>query len=104
MNAFNGLFLFALSITILSCGNGAGTSSDFSLVFPEDNTNYQLGQTLEVSLHNKKEKEYDSVVYYLDSERLGKVSAPEPFTFTLQDVKLGDWELRARIYSGTSEE
>ena len=104
MNAFNGLCLFALSVTILSCGNGAGSSSDFSLLFPEDKTNYQLGQTLEVALENKKEKQYDSAVFFLDQQRLGSILPQERLSYTLKDVKLGDWELSAQIYSGDSHE
>lgn len=105
MNSYNWLGLLFLGSVLISCGNGAtGTSSDFSLHLPEDKTEYQLGETLQVNLENRKNKEFDSIVYYLHDKRLGSALDSGTFEHHLEDEKLGNWKLSARVYSGNTEE
>lgn len=105
MNSSNWLCLLFLSLTLASCGNGgAGSSSDFSIMLPEEKSEFQSGETLQVDLENKKSKELDSIVYFLHNKRLGNVSAGEQFQYILKGEKLGNWNLSAKIYIGDTQE
>lgn len=105
MNSSNWLWLLFLSVVLASCGNGGtGSSSDFSIMLPEDKMEFQLGESLQIDLENKKSKEFDSVVYFLHNKRLGSVSSGEQFQYMLDDEKLGNWNLSARIYSIDAEQ
>lgn len=105
MNSYNWLWLLFLSLTLASCGNGGtGSSSDFSIILPENKTEFQLGESLQVDLENKKNKELDSIVYYLHNKRLGSASLGEQFQYSLDQEKLGNWNLSARIFSGDTEQ
>lgn len=105
MNLSNWLCLLFLSFILASCGSGgSGSVSDFSIILAEEKTEFQLGETLKVDLENKKNKELDSIVYFLHDKRLGSVSPGEQFQYTLKGEKLGNWDLSAHTYSNESKE
>lgn len=96
MKICNFLFCFSLSFFALSCTN---QSKQFELSFNQTDTEYQLGDTLKVSVKAPKNTVIDSVVYAYGTTRLGKVEANHLFSTKLQDQKLGKHLLRAKIYS-----
>lgn len=105
MKLYNCLLLFFLGTSLFSCGdNSGGKTSDFGLNFNTEKSEFQLGDTFEVSFENKKAREVDSVVYYLQGKRLQKTSGNETFSYTFEDEKLGKWNLSARVYSEGEQE
>ena len=105
MKLINGLFLFFLGTSLFSCGNGSGEkTSDFSLNFTSGETEFQLGDTLEVNAQHKNNQAIDSVVYFFQGTRLQEVSGNETFSHRFQEEKLGKWDLTARIFSQGEQE
>jgi glutamine cyclotransferase len=92
--AFNSILLF-----FVACGGEANPSNLFSIQIDKDE--FQVHQSIRVSLENKKDKNIESVQYYIDGKEL-------PFTdnsITLDVEKLGIKTLVAKVvYEGDSVE
>ena len=105
MRLFNYLVLLILASFFTSCGeNGAEKTSDFSLNFSTEEPEFQLGESMEVNLQNKKNRVIDSVVYHFQQERIGKTSKNDIFEYNFRNNKLGRWDLTAKIFSEGEQE
>lgn len=87
-----------LTLLFLSCNNKLKNELTFKIHITEQKSTYKNNETLTVSLENTQNKKSDSVVYFIDQNRLGKTSAKEPFAFSLENQKLGNRILHAKIY------
>lgn len=99
MTKFNLLFLFALNFLVFSCGNNSGKkTSYFSLKTSKNKSEYQLGETIDVSLQNKKNREIDSVQFYFEDQLLKSSTGNYSYSIPLKDQKLGNQNLRAVVF------
>lgn len=100
MKIFNSLFLLFLGLSLYSCGNDPEEeTAEFSLDILENKTEFQLGQTIQANISTAGTRKIDSVVYFLEEQRLQKQEGSKSLHYTFQDEKLGKWDLRAQIYS-----
>lgn len=89
-----------LAIACSNCGDSNTKDSDlFSLRITDAKKGYKTSESLSVALNNKKNKEIDSVAYYMDSDRVSSADINGKTTFKLSDVKLGVRTLQAKVYS-----
>ncbi|MGO3182209.1 MAG: glutaminyl-peptide cyclotransferase [Aequorivita sp.] len=100
MKIYNTLVPTLLVLLMGSCGNSSADKKDtFSLEITDAKKSYTTQDVLSVSLINKKNIEIDSVVYFLNKERI-EVSGNE---LSLTREKLGEKKLKAKIYSDGEE-
>lgn len=95
MRYCNLLFCFLLASILLSCET---KPKHFELVFNQNPAEYQLGDTLKVSVKNQKNRAIDSVVYFYGKNRLKKVQGNSLLSIKLQEQKLGKHSITAKIY------
>lgn len=96
---FNILAIFILNFFIFSCGSKNGKNkSDFSIQFEGNKSSFHLNESVKGSIINKENKPIDSISYFLGNQTLQ--SSGKDFNFNLKDSRLGNWPLRAIIYSG----
>ena len=78
-------------------------SASFALNIANADKSLKLGESLEATIKNKKEKTIDSIVYALDGERL-KAESSTSLSQKITEGKLGEKKLSATIYAqGDSE-
>ena len=86
-----------LSILALGCG---GEKNDVKKLFrlnaTAEDAKINYGESVKISLENRKDFEYDSVAFYMNSEPL----ILDDQSVRLTPEKLGEQELEARIYAG----
>ncbi|MDT0688453.1 glutaminyl-peptide cyclotransferase [Salegentibacter sp. F188] len=100
MNNFKLLTIFILTISLFSCGsNSDKKSSDFSLKTSGDKKEFQLGEEIQVSVLNPKNKEIDSVDFYFEGERLNVENGNFNTTIDLDHYKLGNQPIEAHIFT-----
>ncbi len=100
MKIYNVLAPTLLVLLMGSCGNNTGKEKDlFSLEIKNPKKTYTPNDVLSVSLNNKKNIETDSIVYFLNKDRV-EISGN---TLSLADMKLGERILSAKIYSDGKE-
>lgn len=99
MNKFNLLLLFILNFLFFSCGSNNGNKkSDFSIKFDENKTEFKLNEQLKASIVNSKNKNIDSVSFYLGDQYLNS-SISGNLDFNLQDALLGNHSIKAIVYT-----
>ncbi|HLW32339.1 MAG TPA: glutaminyl-peptide cyclotransferase [Aequorivita sp.] len=95
MKLHNFIILTSLGLLLTGCGNNTADKKDrFSLEIKNPQRAYSTEDVISVSLLDKKQVEPDSVVYYLNNDRI-EVSGKE---LSLLDKKLGERTLKAKIY------
>ncbi len=100
MKIYNLLAPTLLVLLMGSCGNNSdGKKDDFSLEIKNPKKTYTTEDVLSISLINKKNIETDSIVYFLNKDRI-EVSGN---TISLSGKKLGVKTLKAKIYSDGEE-
>ena len=96
MKFYNVLAPTLLVLFLGGCGNNSEEKKDaFSLEIKNPKKTYTTEDVLTVSLNNKKNIETDSIVYYLNKD---KIEVSEN-TLSLSGKKLGEKTLKAKIYS-----
>ena len=96
MKFYNVLAPTLLLLFLGSCGdNSADKKDNFSLEIKNPKKTYTMEDVLTFSLNNKKNIETDSVVYFLNND---KIEVSEN-TISLSGKKLGEKMLIAKIYS-----
>ncbi len=93
-----------ISLLLISCNNEKTDESTFNILVKEQKPSYKNNESLTVSLENTKQKKVDSVVYFIDQNHIGTVSADQPFSISLENQKLGNRILHAKIHMGKSTE
>lgn len=100
MKFYNALVPTLLVLLMGSCGNDSSDKKDnFSLEINNAKKSYTTEDVLDISLVNKKNIDIDSVVYFLNNDRLA-VSGKK---INLTGKKLGEKKLKAKIYSDGEE-
>ncbi len=100
MKFYNVLAPTLLVLLMAGCGNNSEEKKDsFSLEINNPKKTYTPEDALNVSLINKKNIEIDSVVYFLNKDRID-ISGN---TISLSGKKLGEKTLSAKIYSDGEE-
>ncbi|HBC04236.1 MAG: glutamine cyclotransferase [Aequorivita sp.] len=96
MKIHNILVPTLLVLLMGSCGSNSEDKKDaFSLEIKNQKKAYTTEDVLTISLNNKKNIETDSVVYFLNKDRVSITDN----TLSLSGKKLGEKTLRAQIYS-----
>jgi glutamine cyclotransferase len=96
MKTHNILVPTLLVLLMGSCGGNSEDKKDaFSLEIKNQKKAYTTEDVLTISLNNKKNIETDSVVYFLNKDRVSITNN----TLSLSGKKLGEKTLRAQIYS-----
>lgn len=100
MKIYNVLAPTLLVLLMGSCGNNSeGNKDNFSLEIKDPKKTYTTEDALTVSLVNKKNIETDSIIYFLNNDRI-EISGN---TISLSGKKLGEKTLSAKIYSDGEE-
>ena len=100
MKCPNFLMLILLGVILVGCGNGSDAEKDiFSLKIKNKQKTYTPEDVLTVELVNKKNIRVDSVVYFLNKERLAVTDQQ----ISLEGQKLGQRTLKAKIYHDGQE-
>lgn len=100
MKKVNVLYLFILSLFLFSCGsNSDKKTSDFSLSILNSQTQFQLGETVEVAVNNPKNREIDSTRFYFDNDPIQQQENKTSVKIPLEDQKLGNQRISATVYS-----
>jgi len=94
----------ALWVLFASCGNKEPEKPSFSLKIHEAKPSFTLGEKLTASIENLTEKKADSVVYFIDRQKLGVANVSDNFSVSLENQKLGIRKLHATVYFGKKEE
>jgi glutaminyl-peptide cyclotransferase len=96
--------IYILTVFFISCGGNQTEESTFNILIKEQRPSYTPKDILSISLENTKQKQADSVVYFIDQNRMGKAQADEIFTVSLENQKLGNRILYAKIFLGRKTE
>jgi len=89
------LLLSVLSLT--SCEKALLSKRSYKVISPKPNQKFKQGDTATFTLENNKGVEADSIVYYIDNDRIAQ-SNKETFSFKLDNEKVGLHNLKAKIY------
>ena len=100
MKLHNFIILTSLGLLLTGCGDNTADEKDrFSIEIKNPQRAYSAEDVISVSLIDKKKAELDSVVYFLNNDRI-EVSGNE---ISLSNKKLGERTLKAKIYSKGKE-
>lgn len=101
MKRDNLLLLFILNVLLISCGSNSGNkTSDFSLNFTGSKSEFQLGETLGVTLKNPKNLQIDSIRYYFGDQKIVHPGDQTNLNLPLNGKKLGNQHIQAMVYAG----
>lgn len=91
------VIIIALLGFVASCGNKSEEIKNvFSIEISNPKKNYTPNDIVSVAVKDDQNRKTDSVVYYLNNNRITKVSENE---LSLRDQKLGSRKLIAKVYS-----
>lgn len=93
------LAFISLAISLQSCGDDDKDKNNlFKLDTSAMKQQYHPHESLSLSLVNAKNKAVDSVVYYLNNERAGKVTGNEKLDIKLEGRKFGYQNIKALTF------
>ncbi|MDT0676007.1 glutaminyl-peptide cyclotransferase [Autumnicola musiva] len=99
------LTLFILSFLVFSCGsNSDKNTSGFSLVTSKNKAEFKLGEEVQVSVKNSKNKQIDSVSFYFEDKQFSAEDDEGGISFSLEEYKVGNQQIRAIIYTEGEEQ
>jgi len=94
------LLLFILNVLFISCGsNSDKNKSNFSLSFVSSKAEFQLGETVKVSVQNPKNKKIDSTSFYFEDQLLGTATSASELEIPINFEKLGNQKINAIVFS-----
>jgi glutamine cyclotransferase len=99
------LFLAAIALFTYSCQhNTTGSGGDIT-ISPESGTAYKSGDAVSISVHNSSGSKPDSIVYLVDSVRIGSKKDSTAFSFKTDTMALGARLITAKMYqSGKAQD
>lgn len=99
MKKYNLLSFILLGTVLSNCGD---TKNRENTIFNFDSSKisaqYQPQETLDLNILNPKSKVVDSIVYYINDEKVKTVKGLEKLSFGLKDQKLGYQNIKALVY------
>lgn len=99
MKKHNLLAVILLAATITSCNDDKKNADNlFSIDFSALKGQYKPGETLPLTVQNPEKKQIDSIVYYLNDEKIGAVKGDTKLDATLKEGRLGNQNIKALIY------
>lgn len=99
MKKHNLLTFILLGFTILSCGDKKNNDIElFSFDEAVLKEHYLPKETLELTIKNSNAKEVDSIVYFVNDQKIESKEGLEKFIFELKNQKLGYQYLKAKVY------
>ena len=99
MKEYNLLSIILLGITLTNCGDTK--KNENSLFTFNDSTfkaKYINSDVVNLDLANPTTKEIDSIVYFVNENKIGTVKGAKALSFPLKDRKLGYQNLKALVY------
>jgi glutamine cyclotransferase len=99
MKKYNFLFIILLAIILSNCG---GAKKESNSLFTFDTTGfkeqYQPQETVELGILNPNTKTIDSVIYFVNDQKIGKKVGQEKLVLEFKNQKLGYQNLKAIVY------
>ena len=99
MKNYNVLVTILLAILISSCGDSLAEKENF-FSFNESvlKQKYNPSEQINLELVNNKDKNIDSIVYFVNNEKLNSVKGNGKLSFNLKGKKFGYQNLKALVY------
>ncbi|WP_233524471.1 glutaminyl-peptide cyclotransferase [Mucilaginibacter conchicola] len=101
------LFAVAASMLAYGCGcnsNNTDTQQDFT-ISPDAGATYKAGQQVDIKVNFPKDAKADSVVYLVDSTRIGSKKDQTGVTLKTDTLALGARTITAKVYqAGTAQD
>ncbi len=104
MKLFKLLLITTVVFFYISCDDKKESSKDlFEITIKEAKKTYTPNDSFSVSVINKKNKAIDSVVYFLNKDRISSSNTLTETKISLTNQKLGVRSLHAKVYSDENE-
>lgn len=99
MKNHNLLSIILLTISLVSCGNSEKDKQNYfsfnSAGFKEQ---YQPSESISLEILNAQNKNVDSIIYYVNDEKIGSKKGLEKMSFAFTNKKFGYQNLKALVY------
>jgi len=93
--------LLAVAAMLLACGCGPKHAEDSNItISPEAGTTYKSGEAVTVKAHYSADTKPDSVVYLVDSARVGSFKDSTALSLKTDSMPLGPRIITAKVYEG----
>jgi len=94
------LALITLVFLLVSCGNNPDSKKNpFSIKITNSKKKYETKDQLQLSIGNKKQVAIDSIIYFVDANRISSELTASNTSISLGGQKLGKRTVTAKIYS-----
>lgn len=93
------LFLAAVALFAVSCKDSKPQDNNIT-ISPEAGTSYKAGEAVSVKAHYGADVKPDSVVYLVDSARVGSLKDSSAFSIKTDSMPLGPRIITAKVYNG----
>lgn len=101
MKIYKPLITILLALSIAGCGDSRHDIENyFSFDDSSIKTMYQATDKVDFTLLNNKNKDIDSVAYFVNDKRISSVKGNGKFTLDLNGRKLGYQDVKALVYYG----
>jgi glutamine cyclotransferase len=94
------LFLAAIALFTYSCQHNNTSTGGDTTITPESGTAYKSGDAVSISVHSTSGNKPDSIVYLVDSVRMGSKTDTSAFSFKTDTMPLGARVITAKMYQG----
>ncbi|MBF0694764.1 MAG: glutaminyl-peptide cyclotransferase [Flavobacterium sp.] len=100
------LFFSSLAVLAIGCEDKEKAKEDLFAINSElINAQYKPEESINLEVLNKKGKEIDSIVYYINDKNVGTVRGAQKLTVSLKDQKFGSQNIKALVfYEGENAE
>jgi glutamine cyclotransferase len=96
------IYFLAISlIGFTACKSSKPAGNMIEFKSPESGSELKAGSALQLELNLHDTEGIDSVVYFLDEQKLVVLKAAEPYTLATDSLKMGNRILTARVYRGS---
>lgn len=92
------LLFAALALFVYSCHNNSSDTGNDMTLSPESGTTYKAGEVVKINIHLSTK--FDSIVYLMDSLRLGSKKDTSVITLKTDTLPLGSKTITAKVYNG----
>ncbi|WP_374950563.1 glutaminyl-peptide cyclotransferase [Mucilaginibacter sp.] len=93
------LFFALISVLAYSCKNDTKTAGDITIT-PDAGTAYKLGDVISAKVNLPSDIKADSIVYLLDSTRVGSAKDSSSIQIKTEGIGLGARVITAKVYQG----